>query len=83
MHELDDDSALAGAFVTPSGLARGVRLLVNVAARDPLLDATVSSLKVYDGQTIELDTHYAGAVTWVGEGRSIADMRKISLTEPD
>ena len=83
MHKLDERSVLTQALATPEAVPQDVRLLVSVSARDPVLDASVSVLRAYDAASIKVDAHYVDAVSWDGENRSIADMRKISLTEPD
>jgi inward rectifier potassium channel len=83
MHPLDEHSPLTEALARADGKQPDLRLLVSVTARDPALDATVSVLKAYDANHVLMDMHYADAVTWDGEHHSVADMRKISVTEPD
>ena len=83
IHELDDASAVKNALSQGEDGSEGLRLLLTISARDPALDATVSVLKTYGPNDVQHDAHYVDAVSWDGENRSIADMRKISVTEPD
>ena len=83
IHELDERSVLTPLLATEGERGDALRLLLSLSARDPALDATVSVLKSYDQDNVRLDAHYVDAVSWDGDNRSIADLRKISLTEPD
>lgn len=83
IHEIDDHSALSSLLAADNPKFDSLQLLVSLSARDPALDATVSVLKSYDETTVLVDTHYVDAVSWDGSHRSVADLRKISLTEAD
>jgi inward rectifier potassium channel len=82
MHRIDATSPLCG--LGPEGLAGSdVRMFVSVEARDPALAAQVHDLKTYPGASVLFGMRYADAVGPDEQGRTVADVRKISLMEPD
>jgi len=83
IHELDERSVLREALAGGEARRHELRLMVSVTARDPSLDATVSSLKTYDADALQLDAHYVDAVRWDGENHTVADLGKLSAIEPD
>jgi inward rectifier potassium channel len=82
MHELAEDSPLA-MLARGEPVPEGTRLMLSLTARDPVLGAQVYDSRAYAGEDIAIGMRYADAVTWDGMNRSVADMRKISLLEPD
>ena len=82
MHEIDATSPLH-AMAQSRTVADGVRMMLSITARDPSLGAQVYAAQGYRGSDIALGMRYADAVTWDGGDRSVADMRKISMIEPE
>jgi inward rectifier potassium channel len=82
MHELSLDSPLAGLNPDTPNID-DLRLMLSVNARDPSLGAQVYDGQAYRGSDILFGMRYVDAVTWQGKDHSVADMSKISLTEPD
>lgn len=80
---MDDTSAVRDVLRIGEEGSEGLRLLLTITARDPALDATMSVLKTYTPNNLQHNAHSADAVSWDGDNLSIADIRKISLTEPD
>lgn len=82
MHELDEQSPLYG--LGPAELAAAdLQLFLSVEAHDPVLAATVHDMKVYRTSDILFGMRYADAVFRDETHRAIADLSRISRTEPD
>jgi inward rectifier potassium channel len=81
MHKIDEKSPLYGRSAD-SLIRDGVRLMLSIEARDPALSAQVHDLRSYPAETIAFGMRYSDAVSWDG-GRTSADIRRISLVEPD
>lgn len=82
MHKIDETSPLYGH--TAHSLAGGhVRLFVSVSAQDSAINATVHDIKTYMAHHVRFGMKYADAVTVDHDGRTMADLTRISLLEPD
>jgi inward rectifier potassium channel len=82
MHRIDEASPLYGH--TARSLANGhVRLFVSVNAQDSAINATVHDIKTYLAHHVRIGMKYADAVTVDANGRTMADLTRISLLEPD
>jgi inward rectifier potassium channel len=82
MHKIDVKSPLHG--LSADALVRdGVRLLLSFDARDPALSVQVHDLMGYPAETIAFGMRYSDAVSWDERGRTSADIRRISMIEPD
>jgi inward rectifier potassium channel len=80
-HEIDEHSPLAGMddqAVTDSD----VTIIVSLEARDPQLAATVYDMKAYFARDIRWGMRFVDAVSQEN-GRATADLRRLSLVEPD
>jgi inward rectifier potassium channel len=82
MHDLDEASPLHGITQENVG-GKGLRIMLNLVARDPQLGAEVHALQTYDGSDIAFGMRYAEAVSWDSTHSSVADMRKISSIEAE
>ncbi len=82
MHKIDVRSPLHGR--SADTLVRdGVRLLLSFEARDPALSVQVHDMKSYPAETIAFGMRYSDAVSWDEHGRTSADIRRVSIIEPD
>jgi len=82
MHRIDEHSPLYGH--TAQSLIDGdVRLFLSVEARDSAINSTVHDLKDYKAHEVQFGMRYADAVTVNAEGRTMADLTRISMIEPD
>jgi inward rectifier potassium channel len=82
MHKIDVKSPLHGR--SADALVRdGVRLLLSFEARDPALSVQVHDLMSYPADTIAFGMRYSDAVSWDERGRTSADIRRVSVIEPD
>jgi inward rectifier potassium channel len=82
MHKIDANSPLHGR--SADDLVRdGMRLMLSFDARDPALSVQVHDLKSYPAETIAFGMRYSDAVSWDEIGRTSADIRRISMLEPD
>jgi inward rectifier potassium channel len=82
MHRIDETSPLYGH--TAQSLADGnVRLFVSVEAQDTAISATVNDFRDYHADHIRFGMKYADAVQVDPDGRTLADLTRISLIEPD
>jgi inward rectifier potassium channel len=82
MHEIDQHSPLAG--LDRAGLAESdMTLILSLEARDPELAATVYDIKTYAAAEIRTGMRYVDAVSQHRDGHTVADLTRISLTEPD
>jgi hypothetical protein len=61
----------------------GVRLLLSFEARDPALSVQVHDLRSYPAETIAFGMRYSDAVSWDEQGRTSADIRRVSMIESD
>jgi len=82
MHPIDESSPLYG-HTAQSLLDGDVRLFLSVEARDSAISATVHDLKDYRAHDVRFGMKYADAVTVDPDGRTMADLTKISAIEPD
>jgi inward rectifier potassium channel len=81
MHEVDEHSPLAG--MDHAALARSdLTIILSLEARDPQLAAMVYDMKAYFGRDIRPGMRFVEAVTQE-DGRTVADLRRISLVEAD
>jgi inward rectifier potassium channel len=82
MHKIDANSPLHGR--SADDLVRdGMRLMLSFDARDPALSVQVHDLKSYPAETIAFGMRYSDAVSWDEIGRTSADIRRISMIEPE
>jgi inward rectifier potassium channel len=82
MHEIDANSPLYGHDA--KSLAQcGAQLFLTVEARDHALSAFVHDLRIYSHADILFGMHYADAITIDDLSRSVADLGRLSLLEPD
>jgi inward rectifier potassium channel len=82
MHEIDAHSPLAG--LDRQGLDDSeMTLILSLEARDPELAAKVYDIKSYAAADIRPGMRYVDAVSRHREGHTVADLTRISLTEPD
>lgn len=82
MHHIDEASPLHG-FDAARYAATDIRLFASVDAHDRALAADVSDMKDYSTAHVVFGMHYADAVSVDEDGRTIADLRRLSLLEPD
>ncbi len=82
MHEIDETSPLWG-FDADKFAASDIRLFAGVEAHDRTLAADVSDMKDYGAPDVAFGMRYADAVSIDEEGRTIADLDRISLIESD
>jgi inward rectifier potassium channel len=82
MHRIEEASPLYG-HTAQSLLDGDVRLFVSVEARDTSINATVHDIRNYRADDIRFGVKYADAVMVEPDGRTMADLRRISLLEPD
>ena len=81
MHEIDEHSPLAGLDI--GTLADSdLTIILSLEARDPQLAATVYDMKAYFARDVRPGMRFVDAVTQA-DGRTVADLRRISLVEPD
>ncbi len=82
MHEIDENSPLYEC--DPAHIGEKVtRIFLSIEARDPALAAHVYDSKDYDPENVLFGYRYADAVTIDAQGRTIADLTRISSTEPE
>lgn len=82
MHPLDEDSPLHG--LSPAwAKEQNLVLFVNFQARDPALAAEVHDLKQYAAEDLAFSHRYVDIVGADGKGRLMADLTRISHTEPE
>jgi inward rectifier potassium channel len=82
MHTLDQDSPLQKCSQT-SLMREDVRMFLSFDGRDPQLSATVHDLHLYNYSDILFGLRYADAIQTDEHGVLVADLGRISLTEPD
>ncbi len=82
MHDLEEDGPLQGWG--PEELAAAdVRLFLTIEARDSTLAADIHDTYGYAADEIRFGHRYADAVSIDAEGRTVADLMRLSLLEPD
>jgi len=82
MHRIDEASPLFGR--DPVQLSRDdTRVFVSVEARDPVLAAQIYAIRDYGPDDYLRGMRYADAVSIDAQGRTIADLDRISLVEQD
>jgi inward rectifier potassium channel len=81
-HRVNEHSPLAG-LDHQTLKERDARIFLTVEARDPSLGAVVFDIQGYDLEHVLFDTRYVDTVSWDEEGRTTADMSRISSVEPD
>jgi inward rectifier potassium channel len=82
MHPIDSSSPLA-SLDAASMDGVDIRLFLTVEAHDQALAAVVHEMKIYDKVHILFGSRYADAVTLDETGHATADLRRISVLEPD
>jgi inward rectifier potassium channel len=82
MHEIDEDSPLAG-YDAESFREGDVRLVLTVEARDHVIGAAIHDIRLYGAEDVLFGMHYAEAVTLDDQLRPVADLTRLSLVEPD
>jgi inward rectifier potassium channel len=82
MHEINEKSPLYG--YDAQALRKNVtRIFIAIEARDPSLAARVHDTKDYSPDEVLFGRRYADSVAIDEQGRTIADLTRISLTEAD
>jgi inward rectifier potassium channel len=82
MHPIDEESPLFN--YDAERLAQDdVRLFLTVEARDDVLAASVYDMKGYAAADFAFGQRYAEAVSIDEQRRTVADLSRISLLEPD
>lgn len=81
MHVIDEDSPISD-YDAQRFAEEDVRLFLTVKAIDDSLGSEVRSIQGYDHRAVLFDARYADAVSRDEEGRTIADLSRLSLTEP-
>ncbi len=82
MHAIDEKSPLHGLDAPEFG-KRIARIFLAIDARDPALAARVHDAKDYNPGEVLFGRRYMEAVTVDDEGRTVADLTRLSRTEPD
>jgi inward rectifier potassium channel len=82
MHVIEGESPLKG--VDPEMLRqRQARLFVSVSAVDVVLGARIQAVQDYGHEDVAVGMRYSEAVTQDEEGRTLADISRLSRIEPD
>jgi inward rectifier potassium channel len=82
MHEIDEKSPLYG-YDQEAFHRHVARVFLAIDARDPMLEARVYDTKDYAPEEVLFDRRYSDAVAIDQEGRTIADLTRVGLTEPE
>ena len=82
MHELDEHSPLH-ALDAAALAAQDVRLFVAIKAHDYVLGADVYDARTYRAEEIAFGMRYVDAVSIDEAGRTVADLARLSLIEPE
>jgi Inward rectifier potassium channel C-terminal domain len=82
MHKINERSPLY-RHTSESLVKDGVRLILNIEARDPVISSQVHDLTSYAPESIAFGMRYADAVHQDETGRTVADIRRVSLIEVD
>ena len=80
---LTNPSQLPPNGILQSLLDGDVRLFVSVEARDSAINSTVHDIKDYRSHHVRFGMRYGDAVTLDADGRTMADLTRISVIEPD
>lgn len=80
MHVIDDDSPLAG-YDQRRLVDEDVRLFLTIRAMDDSLNSEVRSMQGFDSRTVRFGARYSDAVSVDDQGRTIADLSRLSFTE--
>ena len=81
MHEIDDLSPLSGMDAEALAVA-DISIIVSIEARDPQLGAMVYDTHSYRTAEIRSGMRFSDVVSQA-EGRTVADLRRLSHIEPD
>ena len=82
IHPIDQASPLSG--LTAEALSSSdIRIFVTLEARDHALSDQVQAIKDYAKDHIRFGMRFADSVTLDEDGQATADLRRISLLEPD
>ena len=82
MHEIDEDSPLAG-YDAEHFKEHDARLVLTIEARDHVLGAAIHDMRIYTADEVVFGMHYAEAVTLDDQLRPVADLTRLSLLEQD
>jgi inward rectifier potassium channel len=82
MHEIDEDSPLAG-YDAERFKEHDGRVVLTVEARDYVIGAAIHDMRVYTADEVLFGMHYAEAVTLDDHLRPVADLTRLSQVEPD
>ena len=82
MHPIDDASPLYGLDAEEMK-SESVRLFLAVHAHDTALNADVQDMKDWGPEAVLFKTRYQDAVSFDDQGRTFADLTRISLVEED
>ncbi|HWE45683.1 MAG TPA: ion channel [Caulobacteraceae bacterium] len=82
MHPIDEASPLYG-FDEETMNSESVRLFLSVHAHDTALNADVQDMKDFGPEKVLFNTRYQDAVSFDDQGRTFADLTRISLVEAD
>ena len=82
MHEIDENSALAGCDAERFK-ERDARLVLTIEARDHVIGAAIHDMRIYTADEVLFGMHYSEAVTLDDQLRPVADLTRLSLVEPD
>lgn len=82
MHRIDEASPLFGRSTRELQRVE-TRMFVSIEVRDPTLAAQVYAIRDYGAADIALQHRYGDAVSVDAHGRTIADLNRISVIEPD
>jgi inward rectifier potassium channel len=82
MHELDETSPLFG-FDAERMQNEQVRLFLSFHAHDTALNADVQDMRDWGSDAVLFNTRYQDAVMFDDQGRTYADLNRISLVEED
>ena len=82
MHKIDERSPLY-RHTSESLVRDGVRLILHIEARDPVISSQVHDLTSYAPESIAFGMRYTDAVHQDETGRTVADIRRISMIEID
>ena len=82
MHVIDEHSPLHG-LTAEQMIEDDVRLFLTVEVHDPALGVSVRDLQYYQAEQVAFGMRYADAISRDEQGRTLADLRRISLLESD
>jgi inward rectifier potassium channel len=82
MHPIDESSPLYG-LDEETMQSESVRLFLSIHAHDTALNAEVQDMKDFGPEQVLFHTRYQDAVSFDEQGRTFADLTRISLVEAD